>query len=78
MWHCAEWFVDGGTQSYQFYLDGTEVTSIRITNANKRADLPMVFTSLSVGWNNYQAAAPGFVAWIDEIAVNSTRIGCGN
>jgi hypothetical protein len=78
-WHCAEWFVDAaGGGSYQFYIDGTEVTSIRITNGNRRTELPTVFNTLSVGWNNYQGAAPGFVAWIDEIAVDTTRIGCGN
>jgi hypothetical protein len=37
----------------------------------------MVFTEMRVGWNNYQAADPGFVVWIDEIAVHSERIGCG-
>jgi hypothetical protein len=31
-----------------------------------------------VGWYNYQAASPGFVAWIDEIALDPHRIGCGN
>ena len=37
----------------------------------------MVFSSLSVGWNNYQTSTPGFVAWIDEIAMDLNRIGCG-
>jgi len=84
-WHCAEWHVDGNTQSYQFFIDGTEVTQIRIMNGagnygsgNNRTDLPLVFTELRVGWNNYQAADPGFVAWIDEIAVDTNRVGCGN
>ena len=27
-WHCAEWFVDGANQAYQFYFEGTEVTQI--------------------------------------------------
>jgi hypothetical protein len=31
-WHCAEWFVDGANQAYQFYFDGSEVTQIRIQN----------------------------------------------
>ena len=72
------------TQAYQFFFDGAEVTQIRIMNGagnygtGNRTYLPMVFTDLKVGWNNYQSAPPGFVAWIDEIAVDTARIGCGN
>ena len=31
-WHCAEWHVDGATQTYEFFFDGTEVQQIRIQN----------------------------------------------
>jgi hypothetical protein len=78
-WHCAEWHVDSATQSYSFYFDGGEITQIRITNGAgnfTNSELPAMFSSLSFGWNNYQAASPGFVAWIDEIAVGPSRIGC--
>jgi hypothetical protein len=80
-WHCAEWHIDNPTQSYHFYYDGTEVTSIAKNNGAgmyNGTDIPPVFTQLKVGWNNYQSAAPGFVAWIDEVAVDANRIGCGN
>jgi hypothetical protein len=84
-WHCAEWHIDGATQSYQFFFDGTEVQQMRIMNGagnygsgSNRTDLPQVFSELRIGWNNYQAASPGFVAWIDEIAIHSARIGCQN
>jgi hypothetical protein len=84
-WHCAEWFVDGANQAYRFFIDGAEVTQIALANGagnygsgNNRTHLPMVFTEMRVGWNNYQEAAPGFVAWIDEIAVDASRVGCGN
>jgi hypothetical protein len=80
-WHCAEWHVDGATQSYQFFIDGAEVTQIAINNGAGKysgTDIPNVFTQARVGWNNYQSASPGFVAWIDEIAMHTSRIGCGN
>ncbi|MEA2701051.1 MAG: hypothetical protein QOI66_5322 [Myxococcales bacterium] len=80
-WHCAEWHIDGPTQSYHFYFDGTEVTSIALTNGPMKyagTDIPPSFSQLRVGWNNYQSAPPGFVAWIDEVAVDTNRIGCGN
>jgi len=40
--------------------------------------LPMMFTDFRVGWTTYQTASPGFTAWIDEVAVDVDRIGCGN
>ena len=79
-WHCAEWHVDYATQSYHFYFDGSELTSIAITNGAgnfTNSEIPAVFNSLSVGWNNYQTSTPGFVAWIDEVAMDLSRIGCG-
>jgi hypothetical protein len=80
-WHCAEWHIDGPTQSYHFYYDGAEVTSIALDNGPMKyggTDIPPSFSELHVGWNNYQSAAPGFVAWIDEVALDTNRIGCDN
>jgi len=79
-WHCAEWHVDYATQSYHYYFDGSEITSIAIANGAgnfTNSEIPTVFSSLSVGWNNYQTSSPGFVAWFDEIAMDVNRIGCG-
>ncbi len=80
-WHCAEWHIDGPTQSYHFYFDGAEVTSIALDNGPMNyagTDIPPSFSQLRVGWNNYQSAPPGFVAWIDEVALDVHRIGCAN
>lgn len=79
-WHCAEWHVDYATQAYHYYFDGAEVAAIAITNGAgnfANSEIPLAFTSLSVGWNNYQTSTPGFVAWFDEIALDPDRIGCG-
>jgi hypothetical protein len=84
-WHCAEWFVDGANQAYQFYFEGTEVTQMRIQNGagnygsgSNRSHLPMMFSDFRVGFITYQNAPPGFTAWVDEVAVDTNRIGCGN
>jgi hypothetical protein len=84
-WHCAEWQIDAGTQSYHFYVDGKEVTQIAISNGagnfgsgSNRSELPMTFSQFKIGWYNYQSANPGFVAWIDEVAIAHARVGCGN
>jgi hypothetical protein len=79
-WYCAEWYVDYATQRYRFFLDGDELESIGVMNGAgnfTNSELPSAFTALSVGWNNYQQApSPGFVAWIDDVALGSERIGC--
>jgi hypothetical protein len=82
-WHCAEWLVDGANQAYRFFIDSTEVTQIAIANGagndgtgDNRTHIPMSFTELRVGWNNYQSASPGFVAWFDELAIGGSRVGC--
>jgi hypothetical protein len=80
-WHCAEWHIDAADQSYHFYFDGQEITQIaKMNGAGKLAGtgIPATFTSIEVGWYNYQSAPPGFVAWIDEVAIAATRIGCAN
>jgi hypothetical protein len=84
-WHCAEWFVDGANQAYQFYFEGAEVTQMRIQNGagnygsgSNRSHLPMMFTDFRVGFITYQNAPPGFTAWVDEVAIDTSRIGCGN
>jgi hypothetical protein len=59
-WHCAEWHIDATTQSYAFYYDGAEVTSIAINNGPGNyvgSDIPMAFTDVRVGWNNYQRSS---------------------
>ena len=76
-WHCAEWHVDAAAQSYHFYLDGNELTKIALMGDITKTGLPQMFQSIEVGWYNYQSAPPGFVAWIDEVAVDTARIGCG-
>ena len=84
-WHCAEWFVDGANQAYQFYFDGAEVTQMRIMNGagnygsgSNKTNLPMMFSDFRVGFITYQNAPPGFTAWVDEVAIDAQRIGCGN
>jgi hypothetical protein len=83
MWHCAEWNIDAATQTYRFYIDSAEVTQITISNGagnfgsgDNRSEIPDSFSELRVGWVNYQSAGAGFTAWIDEVAIASSRIGC--
>jgi hypothetical protein len=80
-WHCAEWHIDGPTQSYDFYIDDQHVEQISIANGAGNysgSEIPNSFSEVRVGWTNYQKAPPGFTAWVDDIALDNDRIGCAN
>ena len=72
-WHCAEWHIDNTTSTFQFFLDGTSIAL-----SGNSGDFPTSYSAIHVGLNNYQmACAPYITAFIDEIAVDKVRIGCG-
>lgn len=76
-WHCAEYHIDASTQSYAFYLDGEEELAFENGEGNySGTDIPDSFDTVRIGWINYQAAPPGFVAWLDDVAFDDERIGC--
>ena len=77
-WTLAEWSVDFATQTYRLFINGEEVTDVAFTKGAGKyegSEIPEVFESLSFGWNNYQNAGKGFVAWIDDIALAKDRLG---
>jgi hypothetical protein len=74
-WQCLEWRYDQPTQHGELWLDGTQIPIV--VGKSHAPEIP-VFTSLGVGWSNYQnAPGTGFVVWIDEVAFDEkARIGC--
>ena len=77
-WTLAEWYVDYATQTYRLFINGEEVKDIAFmkgAGVYKDSEIPEVFESFSFGWNNYQKAEPGHVAWIDDIALSKERLG---
>ncbi|HSH93361.1 MAG TPA: hypothetical protein VK968_04395, partial [Roseimicrobium sp.] len=78
-WTLVEWHADAATQTYQFFINGQEVTDIAVHNGAgkfEKSEIPSKFDTLSIGWTNYQAATgEGFTIWIDDIAVGKKRLG---
>jgi len=73
-WHCAEWYVDVANQSFRFFTDNTEVTSIGFTgNANAKMSS---YTAIAVGAEFYQAPPTPFVIWFDDLAIDDSQIHC--
>ncbi|MGH1349126.1 MAG: hypothetical protein ACRBN8_46780 [Nannocystales bacterium] len=76
-WHCAEWHVDAADQSYAFYYDGDELFSFVNGPGNfTESEIPDSYSTITLGWTNYQRAPPGFTAWYDDFAIDDQRIGC--
>jgi hypothetical protein len=80
-WQCWEWHVTA-TDSYNFFINGTEVTEMAIVNGKStysNMDLSPfpIFASMFLGWQFF-GTGTAVSGWIDEVAVGPNRIGCGN
>jgi hypothetical protein len=79
-WVCIEWMHAGNINETRFYWDGTEHPSLHTTaTSNGGNGNPYIlpeFKNVWVGWNEYQAVEEDFEMWIDEVAIDTARIGC--
>ena len=81
-WMCIEWMHKGDTNETRFWWDGVEHPSLYTMpstphggNPNEPYILPQ-FTSVWLGWQEYQTTTEPFELWLDEIAIDKDRIGC--
>jgi hypothetical protein len=79
-WLCIEWMHKGDTSDTQFWWDATLhpslTTSLTMNGGNGNPyPLPM-FTNVWVGWQEYQTSTEDFEMWVDEVAIDTSRIGC--
>jgi hypothetical protein len=79
-WMCLEWLHDGEKNETKFFWDGVEHPSLATTESkhggNSNPYILPQFTNVWFGWAEYQTATQTFEMWIDEIAIDSNRIGC--
>lgn len=80
-WTCIEWLHKGDTNETRFFWDGVEHPSLYTTQTMHGGTaanpylLPQ-FTSVWVGWQEYQTSSGPFELWVDEVAIDKDRIGC--
>jgi hypothetical protein len=78
-WNLLEWHVDAATQTYEFFVNGQEVTDIsqhKGAGNYEGIEIPDAFQTLSIGFTNYQpATGDGFTVYIDDIALGKQRLG---
>jgi hypothetical protein len=78
-WTLAEWHVDNATQTYECFINGEEMKDLTLHKGAGKfegVELPAIYETLSIGWNNYQpATGEGFTVWIDDLALGKKRLG---
>jgi hypothetical protein len=73
-WQCWEWHTTAAN-TIEFYIDGALYAPMSVTAADK---WPMpVFKKLSLGFLQF-GGTPATELWIDEVALGTARVGCGN
>jgi hypothetical protein len=84
-WACVEWRFAVATNEMQFWLDGTEVADLHVTDQGEGCGgdaldgqwlAPPAFDNLYLGWEHYQAVATDINLWIDAVVVDDARVGC--
>jgi polysaccharide lyase-like protein len=88
-WACVEWHFDVARSEMQLWLDGTELTDVHVVDrpttpgsgclgndVNGEWLAPPAFTTLHLGWENYQAASNDRNLWVDDVAIGTERMGC--
>ena len=75
-WYCIEWFLDGPNSEARFWYDGVERTDLHWQKTMPAYVFPAAFRSMNFGWYEHQGAKTPYEAYIDEIVIDSQRIGC--
>jgi hypothetical protein len=81
-WICLEWEHRGSENVTRFFVDGVEHPSLATSETQHGGEDPRVkyvlpeVTSLWFGWWQYQSDPEPFDVWIDELAIDTARIGC--
>jgi hypothetical protein len=74
-WYCIEWFLDGPKSEARFWYDGVERTDLHWQKTKPEYVFP-AFRSMKFGWYEHQGSKTPYEAYIDEIVLDTQRIGC--
>lgn len=73
-WMCLEWEFDSSEQTATYYHDGSVIDYLVIDQ--EQSEIP-VFSEIGVGFQKFQQTG-ALRVWLDEVALNTTRIGCNH
>jgi hypothetical protein len=72
-WHCLEMEIDGASSWFRAFLDGVELTDLSHALAGPVPTLGILQVGLGFSAASMQ---PAYDMWVDEVAVDASRIGC--
>jgi hypothetical protein len=74
-WYCVEWFLDGPNGEARFWYDGVERTDLHWQKTMPAYVFP-AFRSINFGWYEHQGARTPYEVYLDEIVLDTQRVGC--
>jgi hypothetical protein len=78
-WDCWEWYFDGdGESELRAWLNEVPLDDMTVIGGTAKGTwVAPQFSSLSIGFHHpHPEPEPSYEVWIDEIAIDSERIGC--
>jgi hypothetical protein len=80
-WLCWEWSFDADKSETKLWIDGQAMPQVDLSAATpgscKTVQGPKLFNKLVIGWDVYTSPSElDQEAWIDDVAVSETRVGC--
>ncbi len=88
-WTCVEWHFKVSTNEEQLWLNGNEVSDLHVIDRPTTAGsgclgngvngewlAPPQFTTLHLGWEQYQQTNNATNLWVDDVAISTQRVGC--
>ena len=75
-WYCAEFYYSLPDNEARFWLDGVEDPKLHWKGPMGAYMFPAAIAWMTFGWAEYQAARTPWEVWIDEIALDTKKIGC--
>jgi hypothetical protein len=71
-WVCLEWhFARSGAHLIEVFIDGAP--SVTYDTSGHQ---PPAFTAMGLGMDNHSANPPGNDVYLDDVAIDATRVGC--
>jgi len=75
-WYCAEFYYWLPDNEARFWLDGVEDPNLHWKGPMGAYTFPSAIAWMTFGWAEYQVAQTPWELWIDEIALDTKKIGC--
>ena len=89
-WACVEWHFVVASNEMEYWLDGTELKDLHVTDHAQAPGsgclsseelggkwlAPPAFQSLYMGWERYQEPTNDQNVWFDDVVVSLSRVGC--